>query len=208
MHFRRIITTTVLSACCLIATTPSNAQTSAAVTKVAPAKSLDAALSGLEKDLVPLAEAMPADKYNFAPSSDLFKPGLNPDYKGVRTFAQTIAHLAQANYFFALNAQGQKPDDAFGAKMKEIGNLTSKDDLVKTLKDSFASMHTAIATITPENAWDHAGRGPDDTRAEQALYAVAHTRDHYGQLVEYLRMNGIIPPASQGKPLANPSKAN
>lgn len=208
MHLKRIITTTALSACCLIATAPSHAQAPAAVTKVAPSKSLDGALSGLEKDLVPLAEAMPADKYSFAPSADLFKPGLNPDYKGVRTFAQTIAHLAQANYFFALNAQGQKPDEAFSAKMAGIGKLTNKDDLVSALKDSFASMHKAVATITPENAWDHAGRGADDTRAEQALYAVAHARDHYGQLVEYLRMNGVIPPASQGKPLANPSKAN
>jgi len=210
MHLRCSLQVATLAACFLLAPVASFAQTPATpTTKIEPSKSLDAMLSNLEKDLVPLAEAMPAEKYNFSPSVDLFKPGLTPDYKGVRTFAQEIAHLAQANYFLFRGTQGiGKPDSAFQAKMAEIDKLTSKDELVKTLKESFAYSHTAIATLTPANAWDHAGRGPDDTRAQQAGYAVAHARDHYGQLIEYLRMNGIVPPASQGKPLANPPKAS
>ena len=209
MRIRNILICPVLTACLSFIAAAQAPAPASPPAKVAPAKSLDALLTGLEKDLVPLAEAMPADKYGFAPSADLFKSGTNADYKGVRTFAQMIAHLTQANYFFSLGMQGvQSPDEATGAKIKAVGTLTAKDDLVKALKDSFASAHTAIATLTPENAWDHAGRGPDDTRAELVGYAVAHARDHYGQLVEYLRMNGIVPPASQGRPLANPDKAN
>jgi len=195
--------TILMTALCLAAAAQAPAE------KIAPAKSLDAALTAMEKELVPLAEAMPEDKYSFAPSADLFKPGLKTDYKGVRTFAQTIAHISQANFFFALAIQGiAKPEPAYAEKMAGIAKLTSKQDLVKALKESLASAHSAIATITPENAWEHGGRGPNDTRAEMAMYTVAHSRDHYGQLVEYLRMNGIIPPASEGRPLANPSKTN
>src|SRR5882724_4912535 len=132
MYLRRSLQVVTFTACCLLAPVVSSAQTPAtAATKIEPSKSLDAMLSNLEKDLVPLSEAMPAEKYNFAPNADLFKPGLTPDYKGVRTFAQEIAHLAQANYFLFLAVQGSKPDSAFGEKMSAITKLTSKDDLVK-----------------------------------------------------------------------------
>ena len=177
-------------------------------TKVSPAKSIDFTFSALERELVGLAEAMPADKYDFAPDPDLFKSGQHPNFKGVRTFSQTIAHIAQANEFIYLGVGGKKQDAAFAAKMAAIGKLTKKDDLVKALKDSLAAGHAAIATLTPDNAWEQSGRGATNTRAEQAMYGVAHSRDHYGQLVEYLRMNGMIPPASEGRPLANPPKAN
>ena len=211
MRFKRIIVTVALVTYYFNATVTSHAQVAApaAVIKVDPAKSLDAVVAGLEKQLMPLAEAMPEDKYNFAPSSDLFKPGVAVDYKGVRTFGQQLAHIIQANDFFFLGVQGiSKPDAATAAKLAAISKLTQKDDLIKALKDSFAGAHMAVATLTPENAWDHAGRGPTDTRAEEVTHAVAHAYDIYGQLVEYLRMNGIAPPASQGRPLANPDKVN
>jgi hypothetical protein len=152
---------------------------------------------------------MPADKYNFAPSSDLFKAGAIVDYKGVRTFGELLAHVIQANDFFFLGVRGvAKPDSETTAKLAATGKLTQKDDLIKALKESFANAHVAVATLTPENAWDHAGRGATDTRAEEVTHALGHAYDIYGQLVEYLRMNAIVPPASQGKPLANPEKAN
>jgi len=178
-------------------------------TKIEPAKSLDAVVTGLEKQLVPLAEAMPADKYNFAPSSDQFKAEGGVNYKGVRTFGQELAHIIQANDFFFLGVRGiAKPDAETTAKLAAIGKLTQKDDLLKALKESFASAHAAVATLTPENAWDHAGRGVTDTRAEEVSHAVGHSYDIYGQLVEYLRMSGIVPPASEGRALANPTKTN
>ncbi len=80
--------------------------------------------------------------------------------------------------------------------MSSIDKLTAKDDIVKALRDSFAFGHQAIDTITAENAFtvmDAHG----NTRAGLAAYALAHANDHYGQMVEYLRMNGIIPPASR-----------
>ena len=213
MHFKRIATVAALVACSGCVTTTLHAQTPApapaAAAKLDPAKSLDAAVTGLEKQLVPLAEAMPADKYSFAPSSDSFKPGVTVDYKGVRTFGQLLAHIIQANDFFFLGVQGiAKPDAAMTAKLAAIGKLTEKDDLIRALKESFASAHEAVATLTPENAWEHAGRGATDTRAEEVTHALGHSYDIYGQLVEYLRMNGIVPPASEGRPLANPGKTN
>ena len=213
MHFKRIATVVALVACSVCITTALHAQTTAtapaATAKLDPAKSLDAAVTGLEKQIVPLAEAMPADKYSFAPTSDSFKPGVAVDYKGVRTFGQQLAHIIQANDFFFLGVQGiAKPDAAMTAKLAAIGKLTEKDDLIKALKESFASAHEAVATLTPENAWEHAGRGATDTRAEEVTHALGHSYDIYGQLVEYLRMNGIVPPASEGRPLANPGKTN
>ena len=204
-HYRRAVHIT----CCASALLTTSLLLGQTPEKVSPAKSLDFTLSSLEKEMVPLAEAMPADKYDFAPGPELFKAGSTANYKGVRTFAQTIAHVAQANFFFAVGVQGlRKPDDAMMARMGAIAKLTQKAELVQALKDSFAACHKAIATLTPENAWEQAGRNPDNTRAEQAIYTVAHARDHYGQLVEYLRMNGIVPPASEGRPLANPGKTN
>ena len=211
MRFKQIATTVVLVASygSITATLCAQAPAPAAIAKVEPAKSLDAAVTGLEKQLVPLAEAMPAEKYSFAPSGDLFKPGGAVDYKGVRTFGQQLAHIIQANDFFFLGVQGMgKPDAAMTAKLAAIGKLTEKEDLIKALKESFVTAHAAVATLTPENAWDHAGRGATDTRAEEVTHALGHSYDIYGQLVEYLRMNGIVPPASEGRPLANPAKTN
>jgi uncharacterized damage-inducible protein DinB len=211
MHFKSFAAIVLSAACFAGISETTHAQTadSSASIKIEPSKSLDAVVTGLEKQLVPLAEAMPADKYNFAPGADQFKAAGGVDYKGVRTFGQQLAHIIQADDFFFLGVQGiAKPDAATTAKLAATGKLTQKDDLLKALKESFANAHAAVATLTPENAWDHAGRGATDTRAEEVSHAVGHAYDIYGQLVEYLRMNGIVPPASEGRPLANPSKSN
>jgi uncharacterized damage-inducible protein DinB len=89
--------------------------------------------------------------------------------------------------------------------LKAVGNAFDKATARKNLADSFAALHAAIATLTPENAWDGATT-PGTTRAGTVAYNFGHMRDHYGQLVEYLRMNGMTPPASSGRPLANPTK--
>ena len=165
-------------------------------TLVSPAKSFDAMLSSFEAQLLGVAKAMPAEKYNFAPSAAIFKEGqgtdyLSPDNKGVRTFGQMVAHIAQANYFYAGSLSGLKPD----VDVKAIGSLTDKDKIVAALEESFVFAHKAMGTLTPENAFQSV-RG-DQTRASLAGMVVAHGFDHYGQLAEYLRMNGVIPPASQ-----------
>ena len=210
MPFKRVIAFLVVTTCI---GSPSNlhaqAASTAATNQIEPSKSLDALITGLEKQLVPLAEAMPADKYSFAPGNDQFKAGSDVNYKGVRTFGQQLAHIVQANDFFFLGVKGvAKPDAETAAKLAATGKLTQKEDLLKALKESFANAHAAVATLTPENAWDHAGRNVADTRAEEVGHAVGHAYDIYGQLVEYVRMNGITPPASEGRPLANPAKTN
>lgn len=138
-----------------------------------------------EKQIVSAADAMPADKYNFAPTQG--------EYQGVRTFAQEVKHLTEANYGFF---QGWNVPGA--VKRDDIEKLTSKDDIMKALRDSYAYAHKAIDTLTPANYLEPAGFGPfKTTRAGAAAFCMAHSMDHYGQIVEYLRMNGIVPPASR-----------
>ena len=159
----------------------------------APSQALDDMLSLFERELVPAVKAMPADKYSFAPEASTFAASQTTDYKGVRTFAQQVAHLAQANYYFYSVVSATKPD----TDVKAIAKMTSKDDLVNALTASFAFAHKAVATVTPENAFlTIEGADGMHTRATVAAFGVAHGFDHYGQIVEYLRMNAIIPPAS------------
>jgi hypothetical protein len=170
---------------------------SAAPTMVAPADAYNGFLNLIESEVVSAADAMPADKYNFAPSKASFAPGMTTEFDGVRTFGAQVAHLAMANYSFT-EGWGAKP----AIDPKTISAMTSKADLVKALKDSFANLHASIAMITPENAFVSLGKGfghMQPTRATMASFAIAHDLDHYGQMVVYLRMNGIVPPASRKK---------
>ena len=159
-------------------------------TLIEPAKTFDDMLTSFEKQVTNTAKAMPAEKYSFAPGAEIFKPGQSTDYKGVRTFAGQVSHLAQANYFIAMSfaAGSTKPDTDF----KAIGELKDKDQLLAALAQSFAFAHKAVNTLTKENAFESVKE--TETRASMASLLVAHGFDHYGQMVEYLRMNGIEPP--------------
>jgi uncharacterized damage-inducible protein DinB len=157
---------------------------------VAPAQSLDPMVSMIEGEFMGAAKAMPADKYDFSPKT-LAIPGSK--FEDVRTFGEQVKHVAQANYFFYMSISGLKPD----VDVRAIGQLKTKDEIVEAAAKSFAFAHRAVATLTPENAW--LTIKPVDglnTRAAVAAFGVAHGFDHYGQMVEYLRMNGIVPPAS------------
>jgi hypothetical protein len=158
------------------------------------ATTVDREISTIEKDIVEAAEAMPEDKFNFVPES-LNIPG--SDYKGVRTFALQVKHIAASNYFLWSPLTGDKlPDGLKDSNGPEA--LKTKADIIRFLKDSFALGHKAAATFTTENMLQtpEGGKSP---RLYRATFAVAHAYDHYGQMVEYLRMNGIVPPASRGK---------
>jgi uncharacterized damage-inducible protein DinB len=165
------------------------ASAAAAPTTQAPGASLNTLMGMLQQEVVGAAEAMPADKYDFAP------PTTAGEFKGVRTFGQQVKHLAEANYEFF---EGWTVPGAAAVDAKTIEALTSKDDIVKALKDSYTYAHAAIGTITPDNAFILMGKPPRAaTRVFLASFCIAHSMDHYGQMVEYLRMNGIIPPASR-----------
>jgi uncharacterized damage-inducible protein DinB len=151
----------------------------------APGEAYAKLLRGQEKEFVSAAEAMPADKYNFAPSSG--------EFKGVRTFGQQVIHVAQAQYFF-FKGFGVTPS----IDPKSLSKLTSKDDIVKAIKDAFAYAEKCDETITAQNAFESLAEVDGaTTRDTIAAVNLAHTNDHYGQMVVYLRMNGIIPPASR-----------
>jgi len=155
---------------------------------------VDREISTVEKQIVEAAEVMPEDKFNFSPAS-LNIPG--SEYQGVRTFAVQVKHVASSNYFIWSPLTGDKVPESI-----KDGNgppdLKSKADVIKLLKDSFALGHKAAATLTAENMLQTAGNSKS-TRLHLAEFGVAHAYDHYGQMVEYLRMNGIVPPASRGK---------
>lgn len=160
-----------------------------------PAKAVDSQLSLIETEMMGAVKAMPADKFGFAPSAAIFIPGQTTEFATVRTFGQQATHVAQANYFFYMAISGMKPD----TDPKAIASLTKKDDVVAALAASFQFAHKAIATLTPANAFEVISIPEPGmyTRATLAEFGVSHAFDHYGQMVEYLRMNGMVPPASK-----------
>jgi len=155
------------------------------------AQVLDRSVGGVEGEFVPAAEAMPEDKYSFAPT--------NGEFKAVRTFAQQVKHVAAVNYMVGASILVEKPPVELGGE-NGPDSLKTKAEIVKFLKDSFAYAHKAAASIDDKNLVDpiQSPFGENKvTRLGMATLIVGHCFDHYGQMVEYLRMNGIVPPASR-----------
>jgi len=153
----------------------------------------DRTLTGIEKEVVPAAEAMPDDKFNFAPTQG--------EFKGVRTFAQQIKHIAAVNYMLGAAILSEKPPVNLGGE-NGPDNITSKADVVKFLQDSFAYLHKALGTLDESNLLGQVQSPFGSNKVSRmglSLIAIGHPFDHYGQMVEYLRMNNIIPPASRNQ---------
>lgn len=186
----------ILAVLPLMATTSAAAASPQAPQQPPPtfASALDREISAIEKQIVEVAEAKPEDKYNFSPES-LNIPG--SDYKDVRTFAVQVKHVATSNYFIWSPLTGEKlPEGLKDGNDPE--NVKTKADILKFLKDSFALGHKAAATLTPQNML----QSPEHSKSSRlhlATFGVAHAYDHYGQMIEYLRMNGIVPPASRAQ---------
>ena len=142
----------------------------------------------IERQFVSLADAMPADRWSFAP-----KDG---EFTGVRTFAEQVKHVACANVAFFNQIEHKEPP----ANCETGGPdpARTKTELMKYLRESFVHGDRAFAALTPANALDPVdGRyGGPSTRLGILTLAVWHATDHYGQLVVYLRMNGIVPPTT------------
>jgi hypothetical protein len=157
---------------------------------------VDREITMLEKSVVPVVEAMPDDKFDYTPTQLNTKDSKDP----VRSFAFEVKHLATANYAFWSPLTGDPlPAGIKGPNGPE--DLKTKADIVKYLKDSFALGHKAAATMTTANVVDNVtyfqGQAP---RLFLATFPVQHANDHYGQLVLFLRMNGITPPGSRAAP--------
>jgi uncharacterized damage-inducible protein DinB len=150
----------------------------------------DRELSILERELVPLAEAMPADKYDFAPTQGAFN--------GVRTFGQQMTHIASVMYSISGTVLGEKPPADVGTGENGPDSLKGKTAIIKYLKDAFSYSHKAMRSLTQQNFVEMVqAYGTKTPRGQVASELVWHGFDHYGQAVVYLRMNGIIPPASR-----------
>jgi uncharacterized damage-inducible protein DinB len=152
---------------------------------------MDRAVKSVEGEFVPAAEAMPEDKYTYAPTGG--------EFKGVRSFAQQVKHVAAVNYLVAADMLGEKPPVELGGESGP-DSIKTKADIVKFLKDSFAYAHKAVAATNETNQVEAIkspfGEGTT-TRLAMATLIVGHCFDHYGQMVVYLRSNGIVPPASR-----------
>ena len=143
----------------------------------------------IEQSFVGLAEAMPADRYAFRPTEGAFKDA--------RTFGEQVKHVACGNFAFFNEIEKKTPPDRCDTGGPNPAK--TKDEIVAYLRESFAYAGSVLRAMTASNALDPAGGpyGGQSTRLGLATLAVWHASDHYGQLVIYLRMNGIVPPASQ-----------
>lgn len=164
----------------------------------APKNVAESVASGLvytEQEFLSVAEAMPAEKYSFIPSV----PGGN--FVGVRSFAEQVKHVACSNFGFFDEIAGKTPppDCEKGGPSK----ARTKAELLQYLRQSFDYGNRVLATVSEKNELDRVDgpyAGPN-TKLGLAVVAVWHITDHYGQIVEYLRMNGIVPPPTQQYPL-------
>src|SRR4029077_16199408 len=139
------------------------------------------------------ADAMPADKYGFRPADG--------EFKGVRTFGQMVKHLSATNYILAAAALGEEPPADAGDELGSA-SVRTKDEILSYLKGSFVYLDKAIEAIGQKSTPVRSSpisplKSTEATRLALVVESLVHAFDHYGQMVEYLRMNGIVPPASR-----------
>jgi uncharacterized damage-inducible protein DinB len=141
------------------------------------------------QSFVGLADAMPAEKYGFKPTNGAFMDA--------RTFGEQVKHVACGNFAFFNEIEKKEPPP--GCAGGGPSPAKTKAELVTYLRESFDYAQSVLQTMTPANALDPAGGpyGGKSTRLGITTLALWHASDHYGQLVVYLRMNGIVPPSSR-----------
>jgi len=147
----------------------------------------------VEKEIISAVDAMPADKFGFAPTDG--------EFKGVRTFGQMVKHFSATNHILAAAALGEEPPAEAG---DELGpeRVRTKAEVIAYLKGSFVHLDKAVEAIGQTNIPVNASpisplKHGEVTRLALITETLLHAYDHYGQMVEYLRMNGVVPPASR-----------
>ena len=141
----------------------------------------------MEQQFLPAAESMPEDKFFWAPASGAFR--------GVRNFAEQLIHVAEVNFALSAAIVGESPHNH-----SPVEAMKTRSAVLQYLKDSFAHTHRAFSSITEQNAKlpiKHPLFDMITTRMGLGIVAIAHPFDHYGQIVEYLRINNVVPPASR-----------
>jgi uncharacterized damage-inducible protein DinB len=141
---------------------------------------------GITNNIIRAAEKMPEENYSFKPTPD------------IRSFGQLVGHLAEFQYVFCSGAAGEKPPVTGIENSK-----TSKADLVQALKDGYAYCDKIYTGMTDSKLAENAtveGR----PRAVLTILSlnIAHNDEHYGNMVTYLRIKGIVPPSSERRPPA------
>ena len=153
------------------------------------AKMYDDQVTLVENDVLSLAEAMPADKYDFVPTDGAFS--------GVRTFGEQVKHLATMIYLTSALVLEERSPYGPGTHDNGPDEVQSKAQIVAFLKDAIAYTRTAMASLTEDSYMTPVasafGQMP---RSAIAAGVAFHSFNHYGQMVVYARMNGIVPPAS------------
>lgn len=186
-----IKTTGLIAGLLLLACNGALGQNAKTTEHLSIAQALSHSVTGVENEFVPAAEAMPENKYSFAP--------VNGEFKGVRNFAEQVKHVAAVNYLVGAAILQEKPPVELGGESGP-DSVKSKAEILKFLKDSFTYVHKAVGTLNGSNLVNPIkspfGEGTT-TRLGMATLIVGHCFDHYGQIVEYLRMNNIVPPASR-----------
>jgi hypothetical protein len=154
-------------------------------------EALDKSIAGGEKAVLAMAQAMPADRYSFTPTTG--------EFKGVRNFAQMVKHVAADNYVDGAALLGETPPVEIGTHENGPDSLTDKDAILKFVRNSFVYLHKAVRTVTEKNLMETVALsdGGHVTRRTVVMAASAHPWDLRGQMVEYLRMNGIDPQAAR-----------
>ena len=157
------------------------------------AEAMDREISGLEKQFVAVAEAMPADKFDATPET----MGVHGAFHGVRSFGEQVRHVAADNFAIWAPVGGEAERAGINAP-NGPAEMKSREEILKFLKESFAYSHKAVAGLTSENQLGLVKfRGQEVTRMSLVILGLTHATDHYGQMVEYLRMNGVVPPGSR-----------
>jgi len=139
---------------------------------------------GYLKDiLIRSAEKMPEENYNFKPT------------EAVRSFGQILGHVADSNYFFCSMVLGEK-----NPSLKIEKTKSSKADLIASLKDAFTYCDKAYNGMTDASGSETVKLFGGDTRKRDVLTVNnMHTVEHYGNIVTYMRIKGMVPPSSQGQ---------
>jgi hypothetical protein len=152
-------------------------------------------VSSIEREVLALAQALPANKYDFAPT--------NGTFTGVRTYALQVRHIATIMYQIAASVAGEKAPVDLGSSDNGPDSLKTKDQIIEYLKGAIAFAHKAMLSMNAKNQLDQVPSpfgGGTQSRLQVAAFLGLHTYDHYGQMVVYARMNGISPGANIPRP--------
>lgn len=181
---------TVLTLVCLLGLPVLASSQSSEVPRAPIGRVVDLWVTKVEQIVVPAAESLPEASYGFVPTAG--------EFAGARTFADQVKHLAAANHQLAALALGEEPPSGTKNETAPASVLT-KTDIIRYLKESFASLHRAAERINGRNVEAPIVVGKETQNGVGLIIdALTHSMDHYGQMVEYLRMNHVVPPASRG----------